>query len=216
MEHARRDGRGRLSRPGRNERFEGAIAGVGSQSGTRVVIGRWARSPLGFFADAMVERADGHRVLVAPTQEVADFVAATYVFDEVRLEPIAVTGSERWEVRSPSLSLDLALGSRMPLGWLLRSVPSVVATQPWFTRVTDPVARVVMGGVRTRGVAKAGRQEFYAATDLRRVVSIEGEFEGVILGELTEVWPACRFGFSSTPRTPSVTSVTTTVTPTKH
>jgi hypothetical protein len=41
------------------ERFEGQIAGLGSTSGMRVVVGHWARSPFGAFADAMVERADG-------------------------------------------------------------------------------------------------------------------------------------------------------------
>ena len=200
-----------MSRGHQDQRFEGAIAGVGSTSGIRVVIGRWEHSPLGAFADAMVERADGHRVLVAPSTEVADFVAATYTFDEVRFAPITVTGTDHWEVRSSSLTLSLTLGPRMPLGWLLRSVPSAAATRPWFTRVTDPVARVVMGGVRTRGTAREGRQEFYAATDVRSVLASTGSFDGADLGDLADVWPACRFGFSSTPRTPSVTSVTTTV-----
>jgi len=35
--------------------------------------------------------------------------------------------------------------------------------------------------------------------------------DGVDLGELALVDPPCRFGFSSTPRSPSVTSVVTTV-----
>ena len=55
----------------------------------------------------MVETAAGHRVLLAPRQEVADFIASTYSFDEVRIEPIAVVDDGRWQVRSPSLSLDL-------------------------------------------------------------------------------------------------------------
>ena len=79
--------------------MQGAIAGVGSTSGVRVVVGRWDRSPLGAFADAMVAEADGRRVLLAPSQEVADFVAATYSFDEVRIEPLTVEdvlGAERW------------------------------------------------------------------------------------------------------------------------
>ena len=56
-------------------RFRGAIAGVGSTSGVRVVVGRWDESPYGAFADVMVETVSGHRVLLAPTAEVADFVA---------------------------------------------------------------------------------------------------------------------------------------------
>jgi hypothetical protein len=35
------------------DRFHGRIAGVGSTSGIRVVIGPWAASPLGAFTDAM-------------------------------------------------------------------------------------------------------------------------------------------------------------------
>ncbi len=76
---------------GARQRFRGRIAGVGSTSGTRVVVGWWHESPFGPFADVMVETAAGHRVLLAPTPEVAELVATTYTFDEVRLEPVTVT-----------------------------------------------------------------------------------------------------------------------------
>ena len=59
---ARQDGR--VSRL----RFAGRIAGVGSTSGVRVVVGHWHSSPLGAFADVMVETASGHRVLLAPSR----------------------------------------------------------------------------------------------------------------------------------------------------
>lgn len=194
------------------QRFRGQIAGVGSSSGVCVVVGRWATSPLGSFADAMVERPDGHRVLLAPSEDVADFISATYTFDEVRIEPFTVTGSRLWVVRSPSLTLDLVIGARLPLGWALQTIPYAVATRPAITLVTDPVARVVMRGVRTRGTARPGRREFYAATDLHAIVALEGAFDETPLGSLTPVDPPCTFGFSSTPRTPSVAAVTTTVT----
>lgn len=194
------------------QRFHGQIAGVGSASGVRVVVGSWLRTPLGSFGDAMVETAGGRRVLIAPSPEVAEFIRATYVFDEVRLEPIAVRADrEGWQVTSPSLSLDLTVGGRMPLGRLLRAVPSRVAASPRWATLIDPVARAVLRGVRTRGTALEGRQEFYGATDLHVVTAIEGRFEGVALGSLAPVDPPCRFGFSSTPRCPSVTTVVTTV-----
>jgi hypothetical protein len=194
------------------ERFHGQIAGVGSASGVRVVVGSWERTPLGSFGDAMVETAGGHRVLVAPSPDVAAFIGATYVFDEVRLEPITVTsGDHAWHVESPSLTLDLSVGGRMPLGRLLRLVPSRVATSRWWATVVDPIARVALRGVRTRGTALEGRREYYGATDLHAVTSLEGSFEGMPLGALARVDPPCRFGFSSTPPTPSVTSVVTTV-----
>lgn len=193
------------------QRFEGAIAGIGSTSGVRVVVGRWDRSPLGSFADAMVAEADGRRVLLAPSQDVADFVAATYSFDEVRIEPVTVEGATRWRVRSPSLLLDLELGDRTTLGRLLRTVPRAVGTSPAWCTVTDPVARVVMRGVRTRGSAGNGRREWYAATDHHVLRSATGSYDGVDLGALRPVSPEPGFGFSSTPARPSVTSLVTTV-----
>jgi len=197
-------------------RFSGAIAGIGSTSGVRVVVGRWDDGPWGRFADVMVETADGHRVLLAPGEQVRRFVAATYTFDEERIEPVSVSASERgpgstWQVRTPSLSLDLTVGRRPALGVLLRAVPRSLATSPAWCAVTDPVARVVMDGVRTVGSAREGRREYYGATDLRRVVEVRGSFDGVDLGALADVDPPCRFGFSSSPRTPSVTVVVTTV-----
>lgn len=193
-------------------RFAGAIAGVGTTSGVRVVVGRWRASPYGGFADAMVETAAGHRVLLAPTSEVADFVASTYAFDEVRVEPFAVlVGDDTWTVRSDSLELTLTVGAPTALGRLVGLVPRRVAEAPWWCTVTDPVARVVLRGVRTRGSAGGGRREFYGATGVRRLTAAAGSFDGVDLGALAPVDPPPRFGFSSTPRRPSVTEVVTTI-----
>ena len=190
------------------QRFRGAIAGVGSTSGTRVVVGRWDESPYGAFADVMIETELGHRVLLAPTRAVADFVATTYEFDEVRIEPISL---ERWVVSSPSLSLEVTVGGRTGLGRLLRLVPVRLAESPAWCTVTDPAARIALPGVRTRGTAGNGRREWYGATDVREVVAMSGSFDGVDLGRLTPVDPPPRFGFSSTPKRPSVTTVVTTV-----
>lgn len=201
---------------------------MGSTSGVRVVVGWWHESPFGPFADAMVETADGHRVLLAPSEQVRDLVAGTYVFDETRVEPVQVSHHPRPEPRpspspshplrggqtvvaSPSLRLGLTVGGRMPLGRLLGLVPGGLAASPAFATVVDPVARVALQGVRTRGVARAGRREYYGATDLHAVTAIAGAFDGIPLGELCPVDPPCRFGFSSTPRRPSVTDVVTTI-----
>ena len=194
--------------------FTGRILGVGTTSGVRLVLGVWDTSPLGSFADVMVEQSDGHRVLLAPTQEVADFVTGTYAFDETRIEPVAVDWSElgtRMEVVTPSLTLTATLGRRTALGWLLRGLPHRVATSPLLSTVTDPVARVVLRGVRTRGSAGQGRREYYGATDVRAVTSVSARLDGADLGTLTAVDPPARFGFSSTPRRPSLTEVVTTI-----
>lgn len=190
----------------------------------RVVVGWWLESPWGEFADAMVERADGHRVLLAPSEAVADLVATTYTFDEVRVEPFAVrpgtsagaagaagAAPTTWVVRSPSLRLDVEVGPRTGLGRLLRLVPAPVAASPVFATAADPVARLVMDGVRTRGTARAGRREYYGALDVHAVTAMGGALDGLPLGALAPVDPPCRFGFSSTPRRPSVTDVVTTI-----
>jgi hypothetical protein len=196
---------------GSRQRFRGQIAGVGSTSGTRVVVGRWTDTPMGEFADAMVETRAGHRLLLAPSQQVADFIAATYTFDEVRLEEVHLSETGRWRLRTDSLELDLSFGRRTALGHLVRAVPRRVAESPAWCTVTDPFARTLLRGVRTRGTAGGGRREWYGATDARRVTAMSGRLEGTDLGQLSDVDPPCRFGFSSTPRRPTVTTVVTTV-----
>lgn len=193
-------------------RFRGAIVGVGSESGVRIVVGRWNSSPLGSFADVMVETAEGQRILLAPHQGVADFVASTYTFDAVRIEDVRVSDlDDGWSVRSASLQLDVTFGCRTWLGRLLRVVPRQVAESPVWCTVTDPVARVALRGVRTRGSAGNGRREWYGATDHHSVVAVAGTFDGADLGDLRVVLPPPRFGFSSTPAQPSITRVVTTV-----
>lgn len=194
-------------------RFRGEIVGVGSRSGVRIVVGRWGSSPLGTFADVMVETAEGHRVLLAPSAQVAEFVEATYTFDDVRIEDVRVdeAADGSWSVRSPSLVLDVTFGGRTPLGRLLRLVPSRIAESPAWCTVTDSVARVALRGVRTRGTAGGGRREWYGATDHHAVTGLSGSFDGAELGDLRPVLPSPRFGFSSTPATPSITRVVTTV-----
>lgn len=189
-------------------RFRGEIAGLGTTSGVRVVVGRWAESPYGAFVDVMLETPSGHRVLLAPSEEVAEFVASTYEFDEVRVEPIALDG---WNLSSASLTLSLTVGARTGLGRLVGLVPSALAESPAWCRVTDPVARVVLRGVRTRGSAGGGRREWYGATDVRRLEAAAGTFDGLDLGALAPVDPAPDFGFSSTPERPCVTTLVTTV-----
>ena len=90
-------------------------------------------------------------------------------------------------------------------------MPRRLATSPAWCALTDPVARVVLRGVRTRGSAGNGRREWYGATDTRAVTAVAGAFDGVRPRHRRPVDPPCRFGFSSTPRRPSVTAVVTTV-----
>ncbi len=194
-------------------RFEGAIVGVGSSSGVRIVVGRWRQSSLGAFADVMLAEPDGTRVLLAPDEDVAEFVSTTYRFDRVEIGPVDVTeaGGHSWHVVAPGLEITIGFGRRPALGWLLRLVPTRLAAAPTWARLTDPVARIVLPGVRTRGSAGNGRREYYGATDLHRVTDLAGSWQGSDLGRLAPVLPDPGFGFGSTPRRPSVTSIVTTI-----
>jgi hypothetical protein len=209
------------------DRFDGFIAGLGTPAGLRLVVGHWPSSPFGAFTDVMAERPDGHRMLLAPSDQVAGFVAGTYTFDEVCLVAVdtVVTPSDgrvsgavrssapgdRWTVRAGPLDLAFTVGGRPPLGALLRAVPRRVATdRRWITAV-DVVARRVLPGVRTRGSAGQGRREYYAALDLHRITGARVAWDGVDQGGLTPVDPPVRFGFGSTPRAPSLVRIVTLV-----
>jgi hypothetical protein len=197
---------------GRLARFRGEIAAFGTAAGHRIVVGRWPASPFGPFADVMHEAPDGTRSLLAPTDEVAGFVAATYRFDRVVVLPVAAERSPRQlRIAAGDLWAEIAVGNRTPLGWALRAVPPAVARSRWWCGLVDPVARRVLPGVRTRGTAGNGRREWYGAADQRRIVAVRAALDGRDLGALADVWPPVRFGFGSAPRRPSVVALTTTV-----
>ena len=177
------------------------------------MVGHWTETPLGAFADAMVETAPATGCCSRPRAEVADFIEATYDFDETRIEPIAghVAGLV-WCVQSPSLSLDAPRRAAYGAG----------APRCGRCRRGSPRARLVHASpTRSRGSccagsapagSPAGRREWYGATDIRAVTSLGGHLRRrSTSAALAPVDPPCRFGFSSTPRRPSVTTVVTTV-----
>ncbi|MBR8639779.1 hypothetical protein KEF29_11920 [Streptomyces tuirus] len=193
-------------------RFDGWIAGLGTASGARVVLGHWAASPFGPFSDVMFEDADGHRLLLAPSRETADFVAGTYVFDEIRVVPVRVRVADHrhWAVAAAPLDLRFGTSRRHPAGVALRAVPGPIATRPGWIELWDRPARLLLGA-RTHGSARAGRHQWYGVRDLHPVTWAEVTYEGVGLGALARVEPPVRFGRGSTPRGPCVVRVTTSV-----
>ncbi|WP_409484294.1 hypothetical protein [Arsenicicoccus dermatophilus] len=192
--------------------FTGQIAGLGFAEGTRVVVGHWTASPFGAFTDVMVERGDGHRVLLAPTAEIAETVGRLYTFDEVQVVPVdaAVTTSSLVVTAGP-LHLRATVGKRPTLGKALAAAPSALQRTSWFSRVTDPIARAVQQGVRTRGNTANGLQATYGATDLHLITAAQASWGGTDLGGLGRIDPPVRFGFGSTPPEPTLTSLTTTI-----
>lgn len=188
-------------------KFDGAIAGMGTASGTRIVVGMWPLSPFGPVTDVMLERPDGRRVLLAPTDEFADFLRAEYRFDEVRVSPVLrMRDGRKWMIASDDLALTFEVGGRSALGLLLLAVPRTLARSRWWASTVNPVARAAKG-VRTRGRTLAGRREWYCAQDMRHITSVDARFDGADLGELQPVDPAVGFGFSSVPAAPSLVRV---------
>jgi len=192
--------------------FTGRIAGLGTTSGVRLVIGMWETTPFGPFADVMLEEPGGRRILLAPTDETADFIATTYTFDEVRVAPVTFRRTTAGVTLSaPRLALTFAVGSISPLGRLLRIVPPSLATDTTWLRAIDPVARVLVRGVRTAGSTNAGRREFYGVTRARTITDAAATWQDRNLGTLAPLWPSVHFGFSSAPPSPQIVDVTTTI-----
>jgi hypothetical protein len=199
------------------DRFEGHIAGIGTASGTRLVIGHWDTSPFGAFTDVMMEDAAGHRTLLAPTRDVADYVGATYAFDDVVLSPITSTLTrDRLAVEAGDLRVFAEVGAVTLLGRLLGLVPPRLATHPRWLALVNPVASVLVKGVATAGSAGQGRTEYYGVTSARAIARVAATWRGSDLGALAPVSPPVRFGFSSAPARPQLVSVTTTIRRPEH
>ncbi|MFJ6700603.1 hypothetical protein ACIQM4_31785 [Streptomyces sp. NPDC091272] len=185
---------------------------MGTSSGTRIVVGHWPRTPYGPFSDVMLERPDGERLLLAPTEDTARFIRETYTFDTVHVVPVHVrVEGDTWTVAAGELDLRFTVGRRGPLGLLLRAVPGALARRPAWIALIDRPARLFLDGVRTRGSAGGGRREWYGAQDLRPVVALSAAYGADDLGTGAPVEPLVRFGFGSVPRRPGLTRVTTTV-----
>lgn len=192
--------------------FSGHIAGFGTEAGIRMVVGVWQSSPFGAFADVMVQTAADRRLLLAPTAEVAEFVSATYSFDDVRVGAVtAELSADRLTVTTADLDVMVRLGGPARFDRLLRLVPAPLAGAPWWLRVIDPVAGLLVPGVHTAGSAGNGRREYYGVRRTRRISALSGTFDGTALGGLADLAPPVRFGFSSAPTDPQLVAVTTTI-----
>jgi hypothetical protein len=192
--------------------FDGHIAGIGTASGLRAVVGLWQDSPFGPFVDAMVELPSGHRILLAPTADVAGFIAGVYAFDETRtLTLTASHGARQLTLDAGPLQLRAGLGARTRLGAAVRLIPRPLAVNPRWLRAVSPLAARLSPGVRTAGAAQGGWREYYGVTDLHRIDSATVHWAGRDAGALAAIRPAVGFGFSSVPPEPALARVRTTV-----
>ncbi|WP_104159925.1 hypothetical protein [Arthrobacter sp. ZGTC212] len=194
------------------DRFRGFIAGIGTASGTRMVVGHWLESPFGAFTDVMAENAAGSRLLLAPSSEVADYVSGTYSFDAVDVFDVdARLTADSLLVSAGPLRLRAELGPRTALGQLLERVPPAVAVHPRWLAAVSPLAGLLVPGVRTSGSAGGGRREYYGVRSIRSVTGALASWDGRDLGGLSPVDPPVRFGFSSVPPKPQIVAVTTSI-----
>jgi hypothetical protein len=192
--------------------FTGHIAGAGTGSGLRIVVGVWDESPFGAFGDVMLQTADDERILLAPDERIADFVSTTYRFDRVVIgEMSAALRTDTLAVSAAQFDARIRIGGAAPVDALLRLVPPRLATSPWWLRAIDPIASRVMAGVHTFGTAGNGRLEYYGVRRSRRIVAIDGHHRGVPFGGLAPLRPPVGFGFSSAPASPQIVAVTTTI-----
>jgi hypothetical protein len=192
--------------------FAGHIAGAGSGSGLRIVVGAWDESPFGAFTDVMLQTAHDERILLAPDDMVAEFVASTYRFDRVEVGPVtAALDSHLLTVATESFGARMEIGGPTPIDRLLRLVPGRLATSPRWLRAIDPVAGRMVAGVHTYGSTGNGRVEYYGVRRSRRITALDGHYRGLAFGGLAPLLPPVGFGFSSAPASPQVVSVTTTI-----
>ena len=192
--------------------FTGHIAGAGTGSGLRIVVGRWCDSPFGSFTDVMLQTADDERVLLAPDEAVAEFVSSTYQFDRVAIGALSADlSTDLLTVSADDFDARMRIGGRAPVDALLRFVPRRLAASPRWLRAIDPVAARIVAGVHTYGTAGNGRVEYYGVQRSRRITAIDGRYRGVPFGGLAPLRPPVSFGFSSAPASPQIVEVTTTI-----
>ncbi|HYO04284.1 MAG TPA: hypothetical protein VET27_21400 [Mycobacterium sp.] len=151
--------------------FTGHIAGLGTGIG-----------------DVMVQTADGERILLAPTEQIAEFVSSTYTFDSTEIGPVSAQHTvDGFSVSAPGLDVAGRLGGPA-VGAATACDRADVAAGHRSRRVpADP-------RVRTAGSAGKGRREYYGVRRTRRIADVDGTFRGVDLGGLAPLYPPSASG----------------------
>lgn len=197
--------------------FEGAITAAGFASGDAVVLGTWARSPFGMVADVMWRRADGARVLLAPTRALADYVAGLYTFDEVEVVPVtARLLRDSAIVEAGPLGMRAAIAPRDWRSWLFAMRPRPLRRSPRWIALEDRLARPFVGlvigggaGVRAAGIAPGGQREHYGVDDWRALTWAGLQVDGVDAGPMAPLPADLGVGLSAFPTQPASVRVGT-------
>jgi hypothetical protein len=143
-------------------------------------------------------------VLLAPTERIRDFVAGTYRFDETVVTPVFFSrAGPTWTVRAEPVSLSITPGKRDGIGHALAVVPIPLRRARAFASLTDFPARRLLPGVRTKGTAPGGQQQWYCAQDHRPLAHGAAWLNAESLGAARAIEPRVTFGFSGAPRRPA-------------
>ena len=181
--------------------FQGRITSSGFQTGDRIVVGAWNSSPFGKFTDIMWAKPDGVRVLIAPSQDVADYVTEMYSFDEVLIENIVTNEEGRnLKVECDSMQLDFSWKKGFAIPFK-RSLLFIATVELFFAKL--------IFSTRTYGLTRNNRQEWYAIDRVSNLSSALATINGQNVGEMAPMNEACKFGFSEAPKKPSSCEVRT-------
>ena len=175
--------------------FSGRITSSGFDSGDRIVVGAWKTSKFGEFTDIMWAKPDGTRVLIAPTQEIADYVTDMYTFDEVILENITTTqGGRNLKINCSSMELEFTWNRGFSIPFK-RSLFFISTVELFFAKL--------LFSTRTYGITKNNRKEWYAIDRVSKLIQATAKIKGIDVGSLSPMNEPCKFGFSEAPKKPS-------------
>jgi hypothetical protein len=175
--------------------FDGRISSCAFQSGDRIVIGDWERSPLGAFTNIMWAQPDGTRVLLSPSQQHADYVSELYNFEETRVVPITVKRTKRSvSVSTNEFKIHLAWG---------RGISLPIPRPKWFISTVEYLFARLLFGTRTFGHTRNGRKEWYCVKGLAWIKTADAEYNGKSLEKMGPFCTESCFGFSDPPKRPS-------------
>ncbi len=176
--------------------FEGRITSCGFSSGDRIVIGIWEKSPFGIFADIMWARPDGKKILIAPNQEIADYIHSLYDFDEVKIEDIKIERKSK-EIIFNCNDIECQFNWGKEISFLIKRRPL------WFVSTIEYFFGWLIFRTKTHGKTKNGRKEWYVVDNISRLKDARAEVSGKDLGEYTKFYPKANFGFSDPPNMPA-------------
>ena len=175
--------------------FSGRITSSGFSSGDRIVIGDWKDSPFGSFTNIMWAKSDGSRVLLSPSENLAEYVSSLYSFEEVKITPIVVNRKKRGiSVKAGNLEVKMA--------WSL-AFPIPLWRPKWFISTIENTIAVRFFNTSTYGLTRNGRREWYSIRRLSKVIHGECIIDGVNIGQSENFEIDACFGFSEPPKWPS-------------